>query len=287
MSRPAPSLPRLFTDASHQRRFERDGFVVVDVLDAGDLGRLRATWGRGAHHVSEMSFSSTIMSGDADYRRDVHAGVGEVLAPRILPLLVGYRFCLGGFVAKQGGDAQSKVELHQDWWFVDEDRFWSLGAWCPLSDVGPENGCLRALPGSHRLNRLPRGYMQDFAYPELAAEIEERYLVDVPMRAGQVFFSTQSLFHASPPNRSPAVRVAATGLVIPEASRLLFVTAAEDAVPTGQLGVYGVPDDFYVTHPWGSVPDASLRLSRVAAARAPLSREGLSALGKGAAGASV
>lgn len=253
---PAPSFRR----ACWQEAFERDGFVVVDLLDDRDLAGLRATWRDVGSGGPAYPFASTIMSGDLAHRAEVHRRVADVLGPRVHEVVDGFRLCLGSFAAKRAGE-HSEVQVHQDWSFVDERRYWSIGLWCPLVDVDPCNGCLQVLPGSHLVNRGARGANQAFAYPEAVGAITAHHLVEVPMTAGQALVTTQSLIHASPPNRSGASRVAACALAVPDAAQLRFV--AGGGADGGTLRVYGVEDDFYVRHPYGTEPSPELLVEAV------------------------
>jgi hypothetical protein len=58
-----------------------------------------------------------------------------------------------------------------------------------LDAVGPEDGCIRVLPGSHRLGRLAAADIRDLLAKILA--------VDVPVPAGGVFVMSPLLVHSS------------------------------------------------------------------------------------------
>jgi hypothetical protein len=166
------------------------------------------------------------------------------------------------------------VQLHQDWTFVDESRYQAIAIWCPLVEVSAENGCLRVVPGSHRLNNHPRGFQESFPYTDLLPCIERYYLVDVPMKAGQAFVYTQTLFHSSLPNRSDRLRLAAGALAVPRESRLRFLMDTAQGHPR-QLAIYEVEEDFYRTYLFGSTPDDEFRVGVINGGHEQVSEERL------------
>lgn len=58
-----------------------------------------------------------------------------------------------------------------------------------LDAVGPEDGCIRVLPGSHRLGRLKAA--------QISKLLSELPAVDVPVPAGGVFIMSPLLIHSS------------------------------------------------------------------------------------------
>jgi len=58
-----------------------------------------------------------------------------------------------------------------------------------LDDVGPRDGCIRVLPGSHRLGRL--------AAADISRLLRQVLPVDVPVPAGGVFVMSPLLVHSS------------------------------------------------------------------------------------------
>lgn len=58
-----------------------------------------------------------------------------------------------------------------------------------LDAVGPEDGCIRVLPGSHRLGRLKAARIREL--------LIEHSAVDVPVPAGGVFMMSPLLVHSS------------------------------------------------------------------------------------------
>lgn len=243
----------IFRDSARQSAFDRDGFVVVDFLDRRAIDRLLSSWSALGSDLQRFPFSNTIMSGDVDYRSRVHDAVRREIEDGIDDLLFDYRVCLCSYLAKPAVPSAQRgvVELHQDWTFVDESRFFSIGLWIPLVDVGEDNGCLRVVPGSHRLNREPRCLSSGFRYDSLLPLIEREFLQAIPMRAGRAFVYTQSLFHSSQPNRSDALRLVAGALAIPREASLLFVAPAG----MDSVAIHEVDDAFYQRYQFGSVPD--------------------------------
>lgn len=275
-------MRRVFREPSLQEQFDRNGYVVVDFLSAQACQRLLEFWRATPSDLEQVSFSNTIMSRDVAYRRSVHEAVAEAFRPAADALLDDYRLCLCSFNAKLPREEMGVVELHQDWTFVDESQYRSIGMWCPLVDVDGRNGCLRVVPGSHRLNSHPRGFFEMFPYKELLDCFEQRYLVEVPMRAGQAFVYTQSLFHSSQVNLSDRIRVAAGGLAIPREAKLRFIMRDVQNDPN-RLTVYEVGDEFYLKHMYGSIPGDGVEVGTVAASHEPLTQQRLeSVLGGGA-----
>ena len=109
------------------------------------------------------------------------------------------------------------VSWHQDltYWGMGETDH-EVTAWVALSPATPESGCMRFVPGSHRLsivdhtdtfaegNLLSRGQ-------EIAVEVDEDEAVVAALQPGQMSLHHGRLFHASGPNVSDDRRI---GLVM-------------------------------------------------------------------------
>lgn len=243
---------RCFTDPAMQADFERDGYIVVDLLDASAIERLLAVHAGEPNSDQTGFFASMLLDEKADYRARVDAALKAEIAPRVLQLLDNFRVFHCSFAVKAPHAPASSIGLHQDISFVDEGRHQALNIWCPLVDVGPENGWLFVVKGSHRFNhglRPPTGLM----YPHLQAMLEARYLSYLPLRAGQALLMHPCTFHGSPPNRSDDQRVVAAGVAAPREAPLYYCHQDWQR-ETGEIEVYAVGDDFYLTHVVGQRP---------------------------------
>ncbi len=117
---------------------------------------------------------------------------------------------------KDGGSV-AKVSWHQDL------TYWGMGgtdlqvsAWLAVTNVDANNGCMRFVPGSHKLdivshrdtfaedNLLSRGQ-------EVAVEVDERDAVLDDLLSGEMSLHHGKIFHASGPNHSDDRRI---GLVV-------------------------------------------------------------------------
>lgn len=109
---------------------------------------------------------------------------------------------------------------HQDWVHVPLDRRGMMTIWIALYDVGEPEGCLRFVPGSHRVGPLGRPDMNgpDYDLDHLLRPSDFDLIgapVSAPLKAGEATAHDGLLVHGAWPNMSELPRVAWTVTFIP------------------------------------------------------------------------
>lgn len=231
---------------------------MVRTLEDDQIARLLALWETSMTPAHDLPFAVSVCSDDFAYRAKIDPEIRAAFAGFAARELIDYRLCVGSFLTKRG-DGGTAVALHTDTTFVDESRFLALNLWTTLVDVVPENGCLRVVPGSHLLSAPIRGTIGTFRWPELIPLIEERYLVDLPMVAGETCFIDPRTMHASYPNNSGAYRICTSALAVPAESELWY---CYQEYPSGEIHLYRHDDEYFRTHVHGSPPDGLTQFGR-------------------------
>ena len=232
--------------------FERNGYVIVDCLDASELQRLLAL------HKSFVStlkgdFCASIMSPNKKYRRKVDLEIKKVFRNKVSDIFSDWFLSSCGYVIKKACSPKSELPIHQDWSFVDEEKYSSIGLWCPLIDVDEQNGCIRLLKGSHKLNTKPRGQTTPQAYKNLFASLDRSAFTNIRMKAGQLLFQSHRLFHGSNSNMSPIERPAAYGILMPKGSKPKFYYQDLEVYPN-KLEEFDVDHRFFTSYVPGTRP---------------------------------
>jgi len=255
----ASTVRPAFRDLEVQQVYDRQGYVVVRTLEDAQIAQLLALWKSCTTPALDLPFAVSVCSDDFAYRAKIDPEIRAAFAGFAARELVDYRLCVGSFLTKRG-DGGTAVALHTDTSFVDESRFLALNLWTTLVDVAPENGCLRMVPGSHLLGAQIRGTIGTFRWPDLTPLIEERYLIDVPMLAGETCFIDPRTIHASYPNNSGAYRICTSALAVPTESELWY---CYQEYPSSDIDLYHHDDEYFRTHVHGSPPDGLTRFGRV------------------------
>ena len=122
------------------------------------------------------------------------------------------------FWIKQARDG-TFVSWHQDSAYFGLDPHLQVTAWVALTDATVANGCMRAIPGSHRgvahrhvetydpKNLLGRGQRID--------GIDESTAVDMPLACGEFSLHHEHVLHSSPPNQTDDARIGLAFFYIP------------------------------------------------------------------------
>jgi len=215
-------------------RYEEQGFVApLPVLspDAAEGYRLRleaasSTSPEAAQRVLKMK--SHLVFGCLDELVRLPAildAVESILGPHIL-------VWTSSVFAKTPA-SPAYVSWHQDvayWGLIPPDI---VTAWVALTDSRPDNGCMRVVPGTHKLdvrehsdtfaadNMLSRGQ-------EVAVDVDDDNAVDIVLEAGQMSLHHSKIIHGSNANRSMRPRIGFAVRYITPAVRQ--AAGAEDSV---------------------------------------------------------
>ncbi len=129
-----------------------------------------------------------------------------ILEPEVLALVghvLGPRFKLSSLNARAADPGEAAAQpLHADVGAIpDAQGFWVCNTLWMLDDFTPENGSLRAVPGSHRARSLPQDRLTDPRAPH-----PDELLVTG--RAGDVVVMNAHVWHAGTANRTTDRRLA-------------------------------------------------------------------------------
>lgn len=265
-----PPRRPVFRNSRHEEIFAATGFLIAPIFGPEEVAALQSAWLALPEPIHGLPFSASVMSDDIAYRDTVDALLSHAFETAISVLLDDYRYVFGNFVTKTAF-SKAEMPLHQDPRFVDEAQFEAINFWVPLCAVGPDNGCLRVVPGSHRLNHGPRGTDRRFPYSSLEPVIEGAFLYDIAMPPGSACIMNLRLMHASRPNASASPRICASALTAPRECPMRY----EYQENCGPVDIYDVDDRFLRHHIYGRRPDTRVRSRRIEAYHDPLCQAGI------------
>ena len=169
----------------------------VEQLMAAPPQGLKHPWNLKAHLLFDWVYALTVLP-------DVLDAVEAVIGPNIL--------LQAADVFAKPAHGSKHINWHQDANYWGFDPFELCTAWIALTDVFPENGCMRFMPGTHRQSKLPHN--ETFAADsdltrgqEIAVDIDESKTVPVILKAGQISLHHCLLAHASGPNTTDSPRI--------------------------------------------------------------------------------
>lgn len=228
-----PPIRPTFRDPELQAAFERDGYVVAQVLDAEHLDGLLEAYRALEHHHDDWlpfadGFHTTLYDNRRDYRTAVAAAFDEFLEPGLSQVLDDHDIQFANFQVKLPG-AEFLPE-HTDWTFVDEARFRSVTVWTATHDMRAEDGVIGVAPGSHQLVTFDRAVNHRYyeVHAEAASSITERPIVE--LRAGEAAIFDNRLLHFSGPNTTDRPRLAASCIATPRGEPVYHYWFDEDDV---------------------------------------------------------
>ncbi|MDQ6437385.1 phytanoyl-CoA dioxygenase family protein [Mesorhizobium sp. LHD-90] len=213
-------------DEALKARFEHDGLVFpIPVLEADEAAQYLSSYeamvaARGGRLPKAFNAKTHLLVPwlwDLVHDPRVVDVVEEVLGPDIL--------CWGtSFITKHGGDGRY-VTWHQDatHWKLSSPE--AVTAWVALTPSDRNNGCVRAVPGTHHV-QLAHDHPEDpnnmlGRREQVVADIDEETAVDIVLRPGEMSIHHPLIIHGSEPNLSSGPRVGFAIRYIPASIRQL------------------------------------------------------------------
>jgi hypothetical protein len=196
------------------------GYIVIPFLNPDAIKELKSLF-HSQHQVKEIKqlFVSSMHTNETEIET-INDKIKELFKPSIDNYFQFVQHLGGTFIAK-APDPNNLLQPHQDWNIVDETNYRSYTIWVALQDVSSENGAMYVLPKSHN---LVRGY-RHLTIPSVYGKIYDnvwKKMKPIYLKAGEAIVFDHALGHASLPNKSNSIRIAATHTLISENAELRF-----------------------------------------------------------------
>lgn len=218
--------PKVAGAADAVQRYETEGYVVFrDVLDAGLIGEANAhvEWLRAKHpDLRPENLGHWLVKDDPFWVRLVSDNRLLDLAE----LFIGPDIALfaSHYICKPPADGMA-VLWHQDGSYWPLEPMEVITFWLALTPSTPENGCMRVIPGTHRVEL--KDLVQRDDVPNVLNSgmdeslVDESAAVDVVLAPGDVSVHHPNIIHGSKPNTSDQWRRGLTIRYIPTTTRIL------------------------------------------------------------------
>lgn len=241
----------IFKDDEKQKFFEREGYAVFPLLNESEVTELKKFYeSLQLKDEKGFGFHVSMDNSDKEMCRTIREKIWGVALPRLSEHLKDFKPFVASFVMKEV-NPKGVVPAHQDWSFVDreEEGYSSITCWIALVDTNLDNGGMGVIRGSHKFMQNHRPSPS----PQCPVPLSEHmfsifpYLHTVDVKAGEVLMFDNRTFHASPPNTSNSVRLAA-GVGVTQADANLVHYYMK---PVGEFKTmlrYNVDEDFYLKY---------------------------------------
>lgn len=208
-------MRRIFLDDVYENEITRKGYTVIRAaLNDATCTELEQYY---MEHTAadDRPFTISNWTNDNENRSATFSFIANKLNTVAAAYLADYKPVMGVFTIKKP-HAQSEMLLHQDWSLVDESQYRSVSIWAALCDMTNENGYLQVAEGSHIYCSYPRGMNVPVPFEDIRSEMHQHALTGIPLKKGDVIVFEHRLIHASPPNNSNKIRLAAVSALIPQ-----------------------------------------------------------------------
>lgn len=241
----------IFKDEERQQFFEREGYAVFPLLNKEEVAELKAFYeSLPIKDEKGFGFHVSMDNSDKEMCRNIREKVWGVALPRLSEHLKDFKPFVSSFVIKEV-NPKGVVPAHQDWSFVDreEDGYTSITCWIALVDTNLDNGGMGVIRGSHKFMQNHRPSPS----PQCPVPLAEHmfsifpYLHTIDVKAGEVLMFDNRTFHASPPNTSDGVRLAAGVGVTQKDAQLVHYYMKPDGEFKTMLR-YNVDEDFFLKY---------------------------------------
>ena len=228
-----------FKDPLQHTIFEKQGYVRIPALNEKQIQEILQFF-NDLDQDENFSFYTSIWSNNPEHRKQVNDFLVGKLFPVAQQFLNEIKPVFSNFMVKKPG-ADSSLGYHQDWTFSDQEHWPAINIWIPLQDVSKENGTLRLIPGSHRLNVPVRGRNIPSPLEQLDKKWLEQHAISLEVKAGEAVCFHEKLIHGSGPNYSDQTRPAVSLVVMPQQADLIHYAQSGD-----QIVKLHIQADFFV-----------------------------------------
>jgi hypothetical protein len=252
----------VFNEKVLENEFNYKGYVKVPFLNAEEVDYLKKMFFDTLHlsggaktscdvdfeTESNITYDFTFIDKNTEYKKQLYDIITSVFTKKAGYYLNNYRPIIANYIRKQQGGGE--VPMHQNWAFVDEEKYTSVSIWVPLVDSNEENGTLQMVDGSHKKFGKLRGPMIPWELEKVKEKIIQHHLTAMNVKAGEGVILDDSIVHYSSINKTPGLRLAIQLIMVP-AESVTQHYHLDRSTDKNKVHVLETDLDFYMNfHPW-------------------------------------
>jgi hypothetical protein len=231
-------MRKILKDDVLDKELYKNGFVVGSFLNQNETKQLVNFFYKN-HPARIDGFYASAHAQDIPFRNKMNDEIKAVFTSAIKKY---FHECtpLGGSFVVKSNTMKDRLMPHQDWNIVDEEKFRSFNIWVPLVDLTEKNGAIKIMRGSHR-------WVKNFRGPNIPDDFQNFHeqiwnkMTPLFMKAGEALIYDHRLFHASDPNTTDILRVAAVFGIIPSEAQMFYYCGNN-----GNVEIYNSSVDFFL-----------------------------------------
>lgn len=241
----------IFKDAEKQKFFEREGYIMFRLLNEDEVSDLKLFY--ESLQIKDQfgfGFHVSMDQKDKNMNKRVREKIWSVVLPKLGEHLQDFKPFIASYVVKDP-NPKGVVPAHQDWSFTnkEEDGYCSITCWTALVETNIDNGEMGVIRGSHKIMQNNRPSPS----PQTPVPLSEHmfsifpYLKTLDMKPGEVLMFDNRTFHASPPNTTGEIRLAAGVGVTQKDAQLVHYYLKPDGKNSTTIK-YKVDEDFFLKY---------------------------------------
>jgi ectoine hydroxylase-related dioxygenase (phytanoyl-CoA dioxygenase family) len=225
----------IFIDSTATANLEEKGVVKCCLFTADQLNKLSSSV-LNIHSMADNQQTDFFLSiTDTNLQSKFIAEALPVFLEMIADKLSQLKVISITYHAKKNS-LNSRVDIHQDWQYVNEPDFYSYTIWTPLCNVDAHNGGLFFFEGSHKVNSSLRGK----GLTNNLSQYKHQEATCYPVKFGESLIFNSRLVHFSSDNKSDKFRFSIGAAVCKKEAPLSLHESVEDKIVSNQ-----VSDEFY------------------------------------------
>jgi len=232
----------IFRDPILNKQLFEQGYITLPFLESDEIAKLRELFWTYHSQEEVQGLYVSAHYKEEDQIQRISDSIQQIFK-RAIDEHIENGMTLGGTFISKPPHQTEPLQPHQDWSIVDESRFRSYTIWVPLDDVTEENGCMYVLPKSHDYVRGYRHISIDSVFGQIYDTVWQ-HMEPVHLKAGEAIVFDHALGHASKPNTSEKIRIAATYSLISNKPEMRFYWNNNGVVEeyVGESDFYNTPE---------------------------------------------
>ena len=211
-------MKSIFSDEYLQSEFEMNGYCVVNLLSKENISEISDLLDGVRFGEDPVTYSIIDNALEVNVKLDLNV---RKLIDETLAVVFNNVQSLNFSFIKKAAKCIHELQMHQDWCYTDESRFYSANLWCPLISTNSENGGLIVASGTHKLYASIRSStFETVRIP--SSRFPENSCLTIETELGQAVVFDPRVYHGSHPNNSNSDRLVLACTILEENAPFCF-----------------------------------------------------------------